>query len=153
MKNAIKALIALLAVAFSAQVGQASDSSWINVNGQPLEKIGPGYTYSLQDGVMSLTSPGATYTFAGVSTTSNFRIEAKVGCTIILSDGFTIDQSCSRRPYQLGIPDNEKNNVAAPIALATTSPVTVRVDGDVYLTGGSGCPGLRVAYGQTVILT
>ena len=159
MKNTIKtcATKALAAVAFgiafSAQVVYASNSPWISINGQPIDNSGPGYTYSSQDGLISLTSPGATYTFAGVETNCHVRIKAMVGCTIVLSDGFTIDQSLSRRPYQLGIPDNEKNDVAAPIALATTAPVTVRVDGDVYLTGGSGCPGLRVAYGQTVILT
>ena len=134
--------IAAAALAMSAQATYVQPGITINGTTPASEGTYSGYTY--KDGMFTLTSSGATYTFAGQDTSGNVCINAAVGCTIVLQEGFKLDL----RPLDTSLTGNR-----APIFLSTTSPVTVRVDGEAYLYGPDYHPGLRVWGGQTVILT
>ena len=134
--------IAAAALAMSAQATYVQPGITINGTTPASEGTYSGYTY--KDGMFTLTSSGATYTFAGQDTSGNVCINAAVGCTIVLQEGFKLDL----RPLETSL-----TGTRAPIFLSTTSPVTVRVDGEAYLYGPDYHPGLRVWGGQTVILT
>jgi len=151
MKHAIKlmAAVAVFVFAFAAQAEYFRPG--ITINGTTPSKDGTYSGYTYKNGMFTLTSSGATYTFAGQDTSGNVCINAAVGCTIVLKEGFKLDLS-PLDPNSLTDGGSPKGN-RSPIFLSTTSPVTVRVDGEAYLRGPSYGAALRVLGGQTVILT
>ena len=88
MKNAIKtcatkalAAVAAFGIAFAAQAEYVRPG--ITINGTRPTKDGTYSGYTYKDGEFTLTSSGATYTFAGEDTSGNVCINAAVGCTIV----------------------------------------------------------------------
>ena len=145
MKRAIKLMAAVAVFVFVALSAQAEYiRPGITINGTTPSADGTysGYTYN--NGEFKLTSSGATYTFAGEDTSGKVFINAAVGCMIVLKEGFKLDLSSS---------DPTIFGNRSPIFISTTVPLTVRVDGNAYLYGSRGNPGLRVWGGQTVVLT
>ena len=149
MKRVMIAIAAAVLAALTAQATYVQPGITINGTTPASEGTYSGYTY--KDGMFTLTSSDATYTFAGQDDSGDVCINAAVGCTIVLKEGFKLDLS-PLDPTSLTDGGSPKGN-RSPIFLSTTSPVTVRVDGEADLDGPYGGAALRVLGGQTVILT
>ena len=149
MKRLIAAIAAAMLAALTAQAEYFRPG--ITINGTTPSKDGTYSGYTYKNGMFTLTSSGATYTFAGQDDSGDVCINAAVGCTIVLKEGFKLDLSAMDIT---GVYDDDTFKAdRAPIFLSTTSPVTVRVDGAAYLRGPKYGAALRVLGGQTVFLT
>ena len=149
----MKRLIAAIAVAMLAALTAQAEyfRPGITINGTTPSKDGTYSGYTYKNGMFTLTSSDATYTFAGQDDSGDVCINAAVGCTIVLKEGFKLDL---RALDISGVYDDDTfKGDRAPIFLSTTSPVTVRVDGVANLYGPDYGAALRVLGGQTVILT
>ena len=153
MKNAIKTCamkaLAAIALAFAALTAQAAYiAPGITINGTKPTKDGTYSGYTYQDGVFTLTSSDATYTFAGEDTSGKVRIVAATGCKIKLASGFNLDLTKFTSSSAYDAPK------ASPISLSTTTHDTVIVEalGDADLRAGNGGAGIRVTDGQSLIL-
>ena len=144
--GAVKALVAACAIAFAGAAQAEYIKPGISINGVVPTKDGTysGYTYN--SGVFTLTSSGATYTFAGEDTSGKVRIVAATGCKISLASGFTLDLTKFTSSYAYDAPK------ASPISLSTTDTVSVEALGAAYLTSGDKGAGIRVTNGQSLIL-
>ena len=151
MKNAIKTCamkaLAAIALAFAALTAQAAYiAPGITINGTTPTKDGSYSGYTYQDGVFTLTSSDATYTFAGEDTSGKVRIVAATGCKIKLASGFNLDLTKFTSSSAYDAPK------ASPISLSTTDTVSVEALGAADLWAGNGGAGIRVTEGQSLIL-
>ena len=151
MKNAIKtcatkalAAVAAFGIAFAAQAEYVRPGITINGTTPSADGTYSGYTY--QDGVFTLTSSDATYTFAGEDTSGKVRIVAATGCKIKLASGFKLDLTKFTYSSAYDAPK------ASPISLSTTDTVSVEALGAADLRAGNGGAGIRVTEGQSLIL-
>ena len=151
MKNAIKTCamkaLAAIALAFAALTAQAAYiAPGITINGTTPTKDGTYSGYTYQDGVFTLTSSDATYTFAGEDTSGKVRIVAATGCKIKLASGFNLDLTKFTSSSAYDAPK------ASPISLSTTATVSVEALGAADLRAGNKGAGIRVTEGQSLIL-
>ncbi|MBR4652046.1 MAG: leucine-rich repeat domain-containing protein, partial [Kiritimatiellae bacterium] len=147
MKKAIKAIVAVAAFVFAALTAQAEYiRPGITINGTTPTKDGTYSGYTYQDGVFTLTSRDATYTFAGMDTSGKVRIVAATGCKISLASGFKLDLTKFTYSSAYDAPK------ASPISLSTTDTVSVEALGDADLRAGNSGAGIRVTDGQSLIL-